>query len=122
MVRSRERPPLCVTSRQNVVYCIQGSEFVFALLGAAGHGRGLLAATRNIALSAMFSLLLYATRTSGKLPSRVGRQYGTAVGCGGRLLFGGGQVRGSVLWGGYPCAHHRGWRYLLAVGCSAAGR
>ena len=34
------------------------------------------------------------TWTSGKLPSGQGRQYGTAVGCGGRLLFGGGQIGG----------------------------
>lgn len=32
--------------------------------------------------------------TSGKLPSGEGRQYGTAVGCGGKLIFAGGQIAG----------------------------
>jgi len=32
--------------------------------------------------------------TNGKLPSGQGRQYGTAVGCGGKLVFGGGQIAG----------------------------
>ena len=35
-----------------------------------------------------------ASWTSGTLPSGIGRQYGTAVGCGGYLLFGGGQIGG----------------------------
>merc|ERR1712217_232266 len=34
------------------------------------------------------------TWTSGRLPSQVGRQYGTAVGCGGKLIFAGGQIAG----------------------------
>ena len=41
---------------------------------------------------------LYDTNTktwsSGILPSKIGRQYGTAVGCGGFLIFAGGQVGG----------------------------
>ena len=32
--------------------------------------------------------------TTGTLPSGVGRQYGTAVGCGGQVIFAGGQIGG----------------------------
>merc|ERR1719231_1292737 len=43
-----------------------------------------------------FDLLHVATGqwTAGKLPSGEGRQYGTAVGCGGKLIFAGGQIAG----------------------------
>ena len=38
------------------------------------------------------------TWTNGKLPSGQGRQYGTAVGCGGKLVFGGGQIAGGQFY------------------------
>ena len=62
-------------------------------------------------------------------PSKIGRQYGVGVGCGGRLLFGGGQQNGgrsSVVdifdartssW--LPSAHLNMSRSNLAAGCMA---
>jgi len=44
--------------------------------------------------------------TSGVLPSKVGRQYGTAVGCGLLLIVGGGQVAGGR-YGGFDAFNVR---------------
>ena len=67
--------------------------------------------------------------TSGEWPSKVGRQYGVGVGCGGMLLFGGGQQssgRSAVVdifntrantW--LPPAHLNMSRSNLAAGCMA---
>ena len=70
------------------------------------------------------------TWTSGSWPSGIGRQYGVGVGCGGMLLFGGGQQSGGrsgvvdiydVRDGGrwLPPAHLNGSRSNLAGGCMA---
>merc|ERR1712023_484759 len=41
---------------------------------------------------------IYNTKTHtwshGQVPSRIGRQYGTAIGCGGKLIWAGGQIAG----------------------------
>ena len=62
--------------------------------GVIGFGMGYDdRAPKGHGYSAAFDLLDTKTGfwTSGSLPSGVGRQYGTAVGCGGLLIFAGGE-------------------------------
>jgi hypothetical protein len=68
--------------------------------------------------------------SAGTLPSKQGRQYGTAVGCGGKIMFAGGQIGGgrSAVVDIFDVSGGRGWmapanlsqaRSNLAAACAA---